>query len=100
MNLGVVDTVNGRRMKRRGLSSSPSAARGNGEGGEGVTGFRVRRMDGTKVKRANACGFYCSCQREGAEQRWCGVSQEKGSLAMEWANWRQVARVDNKRKTR
>lgn len=66
----------------------------------GVTGFRVRRMDGTKVKRANACGFYCSCQREGAGLRWCGVSQEKGSLAMEWANWRQVARVDSKRKTR
>lgn len=100
MNLGVVDTVNGRRMKRRGLTGSPSAARREGREGEGVTGFRVRRMDGTKVKRANACGFYCSCQREGAELRWCGVGPGKGSLAMGWANWRQVARVDSKRKTR
>lgn len=82
VNLGVVDTVNGRRMKRRGLTGSPSAARREGSEGEGVTGFRVRRMDSTKVKRANACGFYCSCQKGRGRAGVVWGEAGEGSLAM------------------
>lgn len=40
-------------------------------------------MDGTKMKRANACGFYCCChRRRRQEKEAAGGGRSKGSLSM------------------
>lgn len=67
VNLGVVDTVNGRRMKRRGLTGSPSAARGEKRGGEGR--YRVQgETDGWHKGEASECVWLSLLLPEGKGQ--------------------------------
>lgn len=79
MNLGVVDTVNGRRMKRRGLTGSPSAARR--EGREGGGRYRVQgKTDGWHKGEASECVWLLLLLPEGRG----GVGWSRGKDRWQW----------------